>query len=135
MHPGNNRREKQLESPTRHVIARIRPLKGSQLQDGQEPSVAREPQGISMTFKSLLAAGLTLAALSLSIGTTLAQDASSSSAPAADASSSSAAAPAATGDQAAAGTAAPQANWLKICDPGADKNKRACILRQVVVTQ
>jgi invasion protein IalB len=82
-----------------------------------------------MTFKTFLAAGLTLAALTLSVGTALAQDASSSAPPpAADASS---AAPAATGDQAAA--AAPQANWLKICDPGKD-GKRACILRQVVVT-
>jgi invasion protein IalB len=57
-----------------------------------------------------------------------AQDASSSQ-PAA-ASSSSAPAPAA-GTQAAAGP--PEQNWLKICDPEKD-GKRACIMRQVVVT-
>jgi len=78
-----------------------------------------------MTFKSFLAAGLTFAALSLATGGAFAQDASSSAAPAP------AAAPAAGGDQAAAAPA--PANWLKICDPGTD-DKRACILRQVVVT-
>jgi invasion protein IalB len=82
-----------------------------------------------MTFKSLLAAGLTIAALTASTGAVMAQDASSSSAPAPDASSS--AAPPA-GDQ--AGAAAPQQNWLKICDPEQD-GKRACIMRQVIVTQ
>ncbi len=79
-----------------------------------------------MNFKSLLAAGLTIAALALPSGTAFAQDASSSQPAAADASSS---APAAAGDAAAA----PQQNWLKICDPEKD-GQRACILRQVVVT-
>lgn len=84
-----------------------------------------------MNFKSLLVTGMTFAALTLSMGQVFAQDASSSQ-PAANASSS--ATPAANGDQAAAGNAAPQQNWLKICDPEKD-GKRACIMRQVVVTQ
>jgi invasion protein IalB len=107
-------------------------LKGNQLQGGQEPLIAREPQGNSMTFKSFLAAGLTFAALSLATGGAFAQDASSSAAAApapAAAPAAPAAAPAAGGDQ----SAAAPANWLKICDPGTD-DKRACILRQVVVT-
>ena len=83
-----------------------------------------------MTFKSLLAAGLTIAALTLPAGQVFAQ-ASSSSQPASNASSSQQ--PPAAGDQAAA-TAAPAQNWLKICDPEKD-GKRACIMRQVVVTQ
>jgi invasion protein IalB len=124
---GNSLPEKQLESLTGHVIARIRPLKG-QLQDGhQNRRIAREPQGISMTLKSLLAAGLTFAALALPATATWAQDA---------------AAPAAAGDtpvispSGTAGTpaaATPEQNWLKICDPLTD-GKRACIMRQVVVT-
>ena len=75
-----------------------------------------------MTFKSLLAAGLAFAVLALPVGA-FAQDASSSSAqpPAAPA-------PA----QAAANN--PAQNWLKICDPGTDPTKRACIMRQVVTT-
>ena len=84
-----------------------------------------------MNFKSLLVTGMTFAALTLSMGQVFAQDASSSQ-PAADASSQ-AAAPAAAGDQ-QAGNAAPEQNWLKICDPEKD-GKRACIMRQVVVTQ
>ena len=76
-----------------------------------------------MTFKSLLAAGLTLAALTLPVSQVLAQDASSSSAPA----TTTAAAP--------ANGATPPQNWLKICDPGKDGGQRACIMRQVVVTQ
>jgi hypothetical protein len=36
MQGGNSRREKQWESPSGHVIARIRPLKGDQLQGGQK---------------------------------------------------------------------------------------------------
>lgn len=83
-----------------------------------------------MTFKSLLAAGMTLAALILPVGSVFAQDASSSQAPAAPAASS-AAAPAANGQ---AADAAPAQNWLKICDPVKD-GKQACIMRQVVVTQ
>jgi invasion protein IalB len=73
---------------------------------------------------------MTIASLTLSMGQVFAQDASSSQ-PASDAASS--AAPAASGDQAAA-NAAPSQNWLKICDPEKD-GKRACIMRQVVVTQ
>jgi invasion protein IalB len=80
-----------------------------------------------MTFKSLLAAGLTLAALTLPVSQVLAQDASSSSAPAP--------APAATPAAAPANGATPPQNWLKICDPGKDGGPRACIMRQVVVTQ
>jgi invasion protein IalB len=83
-----------------------------------------------MNLKSLLVTGMTIAALTLSMGQVFAQDASSSQ-PASDAASS--AAPAASGDQAAA-NAAPSQNWLKICDPEKD-GKRACIMRQVVVTQ
>ncbi|MBN9304395.1 MAG: hypothetical protein BGO82_18645 [Devosia sp. 67-54] len=82
-----------------------------------------------MTFKSLLAAGVTIAALTLPAGQVFAQ-ASSSSQPAASTASSQQ--PPAAGDQAAA--AAPNQNWLKICDPEKD-GKRACIMRQVVVTQ
>ena len=84
-----------------------------------------------MIFKSLLAAGLTFAALTASMGSVLAQDASSSAAPAPSDSSSSAA-PADTSVPVAAGGT--QQNWLKICDPEQD-GKRACIMRQVVVTQ
>ncbi len=80
-----------------------------------------------MNFKSLLAAGLTVAALTFPMSA-FAQDASSS-APAADASSS---APAAADAGAAT---APSQNWLKICDPAATNGQRACIMRQVVVTQ
>ena len=88
-----------------------------------------------MTFKSLLAAGMTLAALALPVGAVFAQDASSSQAPAAPAApaASSAAAPAPAPNGQAA-NAAPAQNWLKICDPVKD-GKQACIMRQVVVTQ
>ena len=87
-----------------------------------------------MTFKSLLAASLTIAALTLPMGQGFAQDASSSQAPAA--------APAASQPPAASGqapvsaqtAAGPGQNWLKICDPVKD-GKQACIMRQVVVTQ
>jgi invasion protein IalB len=74
-----------------------------------------------MTFKSLLAAGLTFAALVLPQQSALAQDAAAPAAPAAT--EAAAPAPATTPDQ----------NWLKICDPLED-GKRACIMRQVVVT-
>lgn len=77
-----------------------------------------------MNLKSLLAAGLTLAALAVPIGPSFAQD-TSSSAPPADASS----APPAVD----AAVANPAQNWLKICDP-VENGKRACIMRQVVVT-
>ena len=77
-----------------------------------------------MHFKSLLAAGLTLAALALPMSAH-AQDASASSSEPAVVSPSGTA-----GTPTAAGT---QQNWLKICDPLTD-GKRACIMRQVVVT-
>jgi invasion protein IalB len=76
-----------------------------------------------MTVKLLLAAGLVTAALVMGMGASVAQDASS-------------AAPAAAAAPAPAGTAPPGTvpqNWLKICQPIKD-GKRACILRQVVVT-
>ena len=64
MQRGNSVPEKALETSHGHVIARIRPLKGRQLQGGrQSRQIAREPQGISMNLKSLLAAGLTLSLL------------------------------------------------------------------------
>ncbi|HVY51778.1 MAG TPA: invasion associated locus B family protein [Devosia sp.] len=85
-----------------------------------------------MSFKLLLAAGMTVAALTLPAGSVLAQDASSAQPPAGDAGTASSSAPA-SGDQAAAAAPASQ-NWLKICDPEKD-GKRACIMRQVVVTQ
>lgn len=79
-----------------------------------------------MTFKSLLAAGLTLAALALPASAVLAQDAPADPAvPAADA--------AATPPAGDAPAASATQNWLKICDP-LDNGKRACIMRQVVVT-
>ena len=75
-----------------------------------------------MTFKSLLAAGLAFAVLALPVGA-FAQDASSSSAQ-----------PPAAPAPAQAAAATPAQNWLKICDPGTDPTKRACIMRQVVTT-
>lgn len=84
-----------------------------------------------MTIKSLLAAGVTFAALTMTLGSSFAQDASSS-APASSASSAPAA-PAAGATATAGGPKAPAQNWLKICDPIAN-NKKACIMRQVVVT-
>ena len=74
-----------------------------------------------MTVRSLLAAGLVFAAMMVPVGSALAQDAA---APAPEAT------PAAVPDPAAAN---PTQNWLKICDPLPD-GKRACIMRQVVVT-
>ena len=82
-----------------------------------------------MTVKSLLAAGMTFAALMLPLGPAFAQDASSSQ-QAAPAASSAPASQSAGGNQ-AQGT--PQ-NWLKICDP-AKNGQKVCIMRQVVVTQ
>jgi invasion protein IalB len=126
MQRGNSMPEKALETRPGHVIARIRPLKGRQLQGGRKSRrIAREPQGISMNLKSLLAAGLTLAALALPMGA-LAQDAAAPSAE-----------PDVLSPSGTAGTpaaATPDQNWLKICDPLED-GKRACIMRQVIVTQ
>jgi invasion protein IalB len=76
-----------------------------------------------MTLKSLLAAGLTLAALALPAGA-FAQDAAAQGGDAVLSPSGQAGTPAA---------ATPDQNWLKICDPLED-GKRACIMRQVVVT-
>ena len=87
-----------------------------------------------MTFKSLLAAGMTLAALTLPMSQVFAQDASSSQAPAAPAASSQAAPASGQAPTSAAANATPAQNWLKICDPVKD-GKQACIMRQVVVTQ
>jgi invasion protein IalB len=74
-----------------------------------------------MTVRSLLAAGLVFAAMMVPVGSALAQDT-----PAATPEATPAAAP----DPAATN---PTQNWLKICDPLPD-GKRACIMRQVVVT-
>jgi len=78
-----------------------------------------------MTVKSLLAAGLTVVALALSTGA-FAQDAA-----APGAADDKVLSPAGTAGTPAAAT--PEQNWLKICDPLKD-GKRACIMRQVVVT-
>jgi len=78
-----------------------------------------------MNLKSLLAAGLTLAALALPMGA-FAQDAAAPSAE-----------PDVLSPSGTAGTpaaATPDQNWLKICDPLED-GKRACIMRQVIVTK
>ena len=80
-----------------------------------------------MKFKSLLAASLTFAALTLLTGQVFAQDASSSQ-PASGASSAPVAA-------AADPNATPAQNWLKICDPPKAGAQPACIMRQVIVTQ
>lgn len=74
-----------------------------------------------MNFRKPLVAGLAVAALMLSPLSAYAQETAAPEAPAA----ASAAAP-------AAGTAAPQQNWLKVCDPLPD-GKKACIMRQVVL--
>ena len=79
-----------------------------------------------MNLKTLLAAGLTLAALALPMGA-LAQDAA-----APGAADDKVISPSGTAGTPAAAT--PDQNWLKICDPLED-GKRACIMRQVVVTQ
>jgi invasion protein IalB len=109
-----------LETTTGHVIARIRPLKGSQLQGGRKSrTIAREPQGISMNLKSLLAVGMALAML-IAPAAARAQDA----APQEQATEKTVPAPA---------SATPEQNWLKVCDPMTD-GKRACLMRQVVLT-
>ena len=79
-----------------------------------------------MNFKSLLAAGLTLAALALPVSA-YAQDAAAP----AGAADTPVVSPSGTAGTPAAAT--PDQNWLKICDPIQD-GKRACIMRQVVVT-
>jgi invasion protein IalB len=87
-----------------------------------------------MTVKSLLAAGLMLAALALPTGA-FAQEAADPSA--ADPSAAPSAEQPVLSPSGTAGTpsaATPDQNWLKICDP-LDDGKRACIMRQVVVTQ
>jgi invasion protein IalB len=83
-----------------------------------------------MTLKKLVVAGFAVAALMMPSFGAYAQDAAQPAAPAEGA------APAA-GDQAAAPAAPtnadPTKNWLKVCDP-IDGGKKACIMRQVVVT-
>ncbi|WP_157959945.1 invasion associated locus B family protein [Devosia submarina] len=74
-----------------------------------------------MNFRKPLVAGLAVAALMLSPLSAYAQETAAPEGPAA----AEAAAP-------AAGTAAPQQNWLKVCDPLPD-GKKACIMRQVVL--
>ena len=78
-----------------------------------------------MNFRKPLVAGLAVAALMLSPLSAFAQETPAPEAPAAAAPADSAAAP-------AAGAAAPQQNWLKVCDPLPD-GKEACIMRQVVL--
>jgi invasion protein IalB len=70
-----------------------------------------------MTIKSLLAAGLTFAALSQAIPA-YAQEATTTPAAA---------------EQPAATPVDPAKNWLKVCEPLAD-GQRACLMRQVIVT-
>ena len=78
-----------------------------------------------MILKSLLAAGMTLAALALPTSAFAQDTAAPSAEPDVISPSGTAGTPAA---------ATPEQNWLKICDPLED-GKRACIMRQVVVTQ
>lgn len=80
-----------------------------------------------MTFKSLLATGLVLAAFAGLGGLALAQDTTAT--PPADP----AAAPAAATDATPAPPPKPEDNWLKICEPLPD-GKRACFMRQVILT-
>lgn len=77
-----------------------------------------------MTLRKLLVASLAVAALSLT-PVVYAQDATTPAAPA----EGEAAAPAAD----AAAVPVPGQNWLKVCDP-LDNGQKACIMRQVVVT-
>jgi invasion protein IalB len=80
-----------------------------------------------MTFKSLLAAGLTLAALAVP-SMAFAQDASASSSEQPSevlSPSGTAGTPTATGNQ---------QNWAKVCEPR-DDGKKFCVVYQVVVTQ
>jgi invasion protein IalB len=80
-----------------------------------------------MTFKSLLAAGLTFAALAVP-SMALAQDASTSS----SAQPSEVLSPSGTaGTPTATGA---QQNWAKVCEPR-DDGKKFCVVYQVVVTQ
>jgi len=81
-----------------------------------------------MTFKKVLIAGLTATSLLLTPFMAMAQDASGTPAetPAAVASPVETTAP--------ADGAAPEKNWLKVCDP-LDDGRKACIMRQVVLTQ
>ncbi|MEO6394939.1 MAG: invasion associated locus B family protein [Devosia sp.] len=70
-----------------------------------------------MTFKSLLAAGLAIVAISLAVPALAQAEATTT--------------PAAVEQPA---TVPPEQNWLKVCSPLAD-GKRACLMRQVIVTQ
>jgi len=75
-----------------------------------------------MNLKKIAVAGLAVAALMLPGYGALAQETTTPPANGA-----------ATTDQAAAAPRNPQQNWLKVCDPLED-GKKACIMRQVVVT-
>lgn len=77
-----------------------------------------------MTLKSLLATGLTLAALAVP-GMALAQDAAAPSA------EGQILAPAGTAGTPSAST--PAQNWAKVCEPKGDK--KSCLIYQVVVSQ
>ena len=86
-----------------------------------------------MNLKKLAVAGFALAALMTPNLTAFAQE--TPAAPAAPAEGAAAPAPAQDGaapPAAPAANANPVQNWLKVCDPIAD-NKKACIMRQVVV--
>jgi invasion protein IalB len=80
-----------------------------------------------MTLKKLAVAGFAVAALMMPTFGAFAQEAPAVPAPAAPAPDAAAATPAT-----APANADPTKNWLKVCDPIAD-NKKACIMRQVVV--
>jgi len=80
-----------------------------------------------MTLKSLLATGLTLAALAVP-GMALAQDAS---APSAEGDGQILAPSGTAGTPSAA--AGPAQNWAKVCEPKGDK--KSCLIYQVVVSQ
>lgn len=71
-----------------------------------------------MTFKKLVVAGMTVAALFMPFSAAVAQEGT--------------AAPAAGEDTAAPAASGTPQNWLKVCDPLED-GKKACIMRQVVV--
>jgi invasion protein IalB len=84
-----------------------------------------------MTFKSLLAAGLTLAALAVP-SMVLAQDASApSSEPSAEGEGQILSPSGEAGTPTATGT---QQNWAKVCEPK-DDGKNLCVVYQVVMTQ
>jgi invasion protein IalB len=102
-------------------------LKGSTFRQPEELSDRSGNQGISMTFRSLLAAGLTFAALMAPMAT-FAQDSSASSAEPSEILS-----PSGQAGTPTAEGGAPQ-NWAKVCEPKEDGTK-FCVVYQVVVSQ